>query len=278
MLRNIHHDGSMRTEIVSTEAPLVIDERPRTLPSKSSPRETPDSAAIGGLSSAIAHEIRQALTGIVLTGQALKLRLNHAGASQPEFDAMLDHIVETSQHAAAVVHRLQALTHRETVPGQRVDLNKLVADALRLARNETSRCAIVPVLELAENLPAIHADPVQIIQIISNLVRNACEAMAATAESERRLILSTRLDDTGRVSLAVIDTGAGIAPDVHRKLFHPFKTRKPAGMGIGLTICRLIAETHRAKITASNNPAGPGARFVLALPAAGTALIVAPAC
>jgi signal transduction histidine kinase len=225
-------------------------------------------SATPGLASVVMHELRQSLTALTFTGHAIRLNVAQAGWT-PALGSMLDEMIGVSQHAGEVLHRLHTLTREEKIQTSVVDLNQLVTDALKLTKQELGRHGVRSTFDAAESLPFVHADAVQIILVLTNLIRNACDSLAEVPLLERRLAVTTYLTALGEVAVAIEDSGTGIADDVRAKLFHQFKTAKPAGLGIGLTICRLIAEAHGATITAGDSESGRGARFVLTFPTSG---------
>ena len=133
----------------------------------------------------------------------------------------------------------------------------------------TSPVSVILVqMELADNLPLIHADRVQLQQVIVNLIVNAVEAMSAVSEGPRELRIGTRMTDTGDVVVAVRDSGPGLAPAALEHIFDPFYTSKPTGFGLGLSICRSIVEAHGGTIMADNGGVDGGARFTFTISAA----------
>jgi two-component system sensor kinase FixL len=222
---------------------------------------------LGEMSAAIAHEIRQPLTAIVFTGQAVKRQLANSNASPGQLGEMLDDIVKAGEHAGEVIERLQAMTRREAVPFRDVAVNELVAEALRWFRRDLELREITPRLELANDLPTVRGDPTQLIQILGNLIRNACEAMASCGGEDRVLTVRTRTEVDHLVSITVMDTGPGLTATALAGLFQAFHSDKPGGMGLGLSLCRSIATAHAGEIVGGNKLSERGAVFILTLPA-----------
>jgi signal transduction histidine kinase len=147
-----------------------------------------------------------------------------------------------------------------------MDVNELVRGTLDLLRTELMIRHIGPTIECAPGLPQIDGDPVELQQVVLNLVLNAADAMNQLRPDARRLTVRTEACDSG-VCLRVSDNGTGIAADQINNVFEPFWSTKPNGMGMGLTICRSIVASHHGSISASNNPEG-GATFSVTLPRA----------
>ena len=150
-----------------------------------------------------------------------------------------------------------------------VNLNDVIRAVERLVRGERLRHGVTVELDLAPDLPPTTGDPIQLQQVIVNLMLNAFAAMDQPGRVTRRLLVRTRAADGGRVEAEFQDSGAGIAAEVIDRLFEPFVTTKPDGLGMGLSICRTILDNHRGALRAANHPAG-GAVFTLTLPAGGS--------
>ena len=146
-----------------------------------------------------------------------------------------------------------------------LDLNSVILEAIGLIRSDALIKNVPIAPRLAPNLPAVRGDRIQLHQIMLNLTINALDAMKGTPASERRLEIATMRINAHSVQVAVEDTGTGIAPDQIDKVFEPFFTNKPQGLGIGLTICRSIINMHGGRIWATNNPGG-GVTFRFDLP------------
>ena len=145
-----------------------------------------------------------------------------------------------------------------------LDVNELVRDTLDLMRTNLLTRQVTVSLELSAELPSVDGDRVQLQQLLLNLIVNAADAMDATPQADRLLTLSTTLAD-GRVAVCVADRGPGVAEADLHKVFEPFWSRKDGGMGMGLAICRSIAEAHRGQLSSRNAPEG-GAVFCVQLP------------
>ncbi|HTC07148.1 MAG TPA: PAS domain-containing protein [Acetobacteraceae bacterium] len=214
-------------------------------------------STLGELVASIAHEVNQPLAGIITNGAACLRWLRHEPPNLDEVRQAVERIIGDGQRAAQVVERLRALARKEESDRRPLNLNELVAESLPLVARELSHGRIKVDLSLAPHLPEIMADRVQVQQVLINLLINGIQAMAETTEGERVLGISSRLDEADGVMLAVRDSGPGIDPAAEDRLFKPFVTTKPNGMGMGLSICRSIVEAHGGRIWA-NSDAAPG--------------------
>jgi signal transduction histidine kinase/integral membrane sensor domain MASE1 len=222
--------------------------------------------AIGGISGAIAHELNQPLGAIRGNAEAGLRLLAHEKTSTQDLREILSDIVENSARASDVVERVRQWLRPGFTPAREpLNLSILAADVLRLVHHEIVRRKVQLRTDLPASLGLIEGDAVQIQQVILNLVMNACEAMEQTPLAERRILVTTRLSRRSReVELTVRDFGRGVpVADCHR-VFMPFVTSKPAGLGLGLFISRRIVETHRGRLWCE--PADPGTFFHMALP------------
>jgi two-component system, LuxR family, sensor kinase FixL len=163
-----------------------------------------------------------------------------------------------------VILRLRALFKRGETHFQRLDANDVVRDVMSLAHGDLATRSIEAALQLGSDLPPIHGDRVQLQQVMLNLVMNASEAMAGNVGGARKLTIRT-ISAGGRVHISVIDRGPGFPPDMHDKLFEPYFTTKPQGLGLGLSISRSIIAAHHGKLWGVGTP-GRGASFHISLP------------
>jgi PAS domain S-box-containing protein len=223
-------------------------------------------STLGELSGAVAHELNQPLTAILSNAQAGQRLINRNAASLEEINGILEDIIEDDRRAGAVLTRLRNLIRNEQVDFSEIDLNEVVAEVFRLVHSEMIERRVDVVLDCTPVLPPVRADRIQIQQVLINLVRNACDAMAAVRWSEHRLTVKTgrRCDES--VVISVADNGTGLSEELRGSLFEPFVTTKRNGMGLGLTISRAIISGHRGEIWFEENPGG-GSVFAFALPA-----------
>ena len=222
-------------------------------------------ALAGELSTSLAHEVRQPVAAIVNNAEAGRRNLPHYLERPAELRQIFDDIVAGGMRVSQAVRDVRGVLGSHEVEPGAVDLSELVREVLPLLDRELEQNRIEVELALARTLPPIEGLRVQLGQVVVNLVSNACEALAGV-EGERRITVSTAERD-GRAELAVQDNGPGLEAAVAARLFEPFVTTKPEGLGMGLAICRSIAERHGGRLTASSPPGG-GVRMTLTLPAA----------
>ena len=222
-------------------------------------------AVLGQLSGALAHELNQPLTAILSNAQAAQRFLKRDSVDLDEVRAIIDDIVSDDKRAGEVIRRLRALLKRGEAQLQAIDLNDVVAEALKLAQGDLSLRNISVSTTLAKDSVAVRGDRIQLQQVLLNLIMNAADAMNAIPQDERHLsiVVGSNIAGQGLVSLA--DRGPGIPPDRIEKLFEPFFTTKEHGLGLGLSISRSIANAHSGSLWAENN-LGRGATFHLTLP------------
>lgn len=221
---------------------------------------------LGQLSASFAHELIQPLTAILSNAQAALRFLKSEVVERDELREILRDIVADDQRAGQVIERLRALFKRGEPNRRALDINEVVRDVLRLLRSDLVTRSIAVSTDLDPTLPPISGDPVQVQQVLLNLIINGCDAMVDNAPGDRRLSVCTGLIDGEGVAVSVSDRGRGIPADQIRKIFEPFVTTKAQGTGLGLSISRSIVLDHGGKLSAANNP-GRGATFTVVLPA-----------
>jgi signal transduction histidine kinase len=221
--------------------------------------------SLGVLTASIAHEVNQPLSGII-TNASTCLRM--LGADPPNVDGAREtarRTIRDGHRAAEVITRLRALFGKKDATTASVDLNEATREVIALSMPELQRSRVILRRELADDLPPVMGDRVQLQQVILNLLLNAAEAMSDVHDRPRQLVIRTARDEDDRVRLSVQDSGVGFeAHDVER-LFDAFYTTKRGGMGIGLSVSRAIIESHRGRFWAAPND-GPGATFSFAIP------------
>jgi PAS domain S-box-containing protein len=220
--------------------------------------------SMGELAASIAHELNQPLTAVVTHAYACREWLRTSPPNLEKATNTADKIVQESTRAAAVVARVRALFRKEASLRERTDINHLVLDLIRLLRDEAVRRNISIKLRLAEDLPQVDLDPIQIQQVLLNLAMNGMDAMANSIGA-RELAIFSEMDSGNEIMLTVEDRGAGLSPEIAARMFEPFFSNKPHGTGIGLAICRSIIEEHDGRIWATESSEG-GARFQFTIP------------
>jgi two-component system, LuxR family, sensor kinase FixL len=219
---------------------------------------------LGQLTAALAHEVNQPLTGILANAQAA---CRFLAKEQPDLDevrAILDDIVADDRRASDVVHRLRSMLKRRDPERTSIDVNQLVRDVARFLHSDAMLRNASLVQDLEAEVPPIRGDLVQLQQVLVNLVLNGLDAMKHLPPERRRLIVKTEHKDEA-VCIAVRDFGTGLPASGSDRLFEPFYTTKPEGMGIGLSIARSIVEAHGGRLWAANNE-DQGATFFCTLP------------
>jgi PAS domain S-box-containing protein len=222
-------------------------------------------ATTGQLMASIAHEIKQPIAAVVNDAQA---GLNWLDAQPPDLEEVrqtLGFIASAGKHAGDVMDRIRALMKKTPPRKEDLDINEAVLEVIALTRAEALKNAVSVRTQLAEGLPVIRADRVQLQQVILNLIINAVEAMRDVGEEDRELLISTR-NEPDRVCVEVRDSGPGFAPATLERLFEAFYTTKSGGLGLGLSICRSIIEAHNGRLWASPN-VPRGAIFAFFVPA-----------
>jgi PAS domain S-box-containing protein len=222
-------------------------------------------AAMSTLTASIAHEVNQPLSGII-TNAGTCLRM--LDADPPNVDGAREtarRTIRDGNRAANVITRLRALFAKKELTLEPVDLNEATREVIALSSHDLQRSGVLLEEQLAQDLPSVTGDRIQLQQVVLNLIRNACEAMAGIDDRPRRLLIRTEREQGDRVRVTVRDDGVGLEPQSIDKLFDTFYTTKSGGMGVGLSVSRSIVERHRGRLWAEPND-GPGATFSLSVP------------
>ncbi|MGB6829779.1 MAG: ATP-binding protein [Terracidiphilus sp.] len=215
--------------------------------------------SLAEMAASIAHELNQPLTAVVTHAYACREWLREDAVNIPKASATAEKIVQESTRASAVLSRVRALFRKEVQTRESTDINGLIGGAMRLLRDETIRRNVSIRLMLADQLPKLKVDPVQIQEVLLNLAMNAMDAMAGISRP-RELTIRSRQNGLDEALISIEDHGPGIAEDISKRIFEPFFTTKPNGTGMGLAICRSIVEMHDGRLWAENGPNG-GAAF-----------------
>jgi PAS domain S-box-containing protein len=217
------------------------------------------------LTASIAHEVNQPLSGIITNGGTCLRMLD---ADPPDVEGAREtarRTIRDGHRASEVITRLRALFSRREFTLESLDLNEAIQEVIALSRSDLQRHRVVLQSELADDLPNVMGDRIQLQQVILNLLRNASDAMADVHDRPRQLLVKTERAGGDRVRVTVRDAGIGVDPQVMDKLFDAFYTTKSDGMGIGLSVSRSIIERHHGRLWAERND-GPGATFAFLVP------------
>ena len=223
-------------------------------------------ATIGQLTASIAHEVNQPIAATIISAQAA-LRWLDARPPDPEkVRQALGRIVKDGSRAGEVIARIRGLIKKAPSRQEALVINQAILEVIALLRSEVVKHGISVQTQLADDLPILQGDRVQLQQVILNLIVNAVQAMSGVSEGPRELLISTGRAEPDGVFVAVRDSGPGLAPAVLERLFEPFHTTKPGGLGLGLSICRSIIEAHGGRLWATAN-VPRGAEFNFTVPA-----------
>jgi C4-dicarboxylate-specific signal transduction histidine kinase len=221
---------------------------------------------MGQLTASIAHEVNQPIGAVVTNAQAALRWLNMHPPDPVEVRQALERIVRNGRLAGDVIGRIRALVAKAAPRKDSLDLNDTIREVIALTRSELRNGGTSLQTRLADGLPLILGDRIQLQQVMLNLIFNAVEAMSGSREGPRELQIKTEQDGPGGVLVAVQDSGPGLKPDSVDRLFDAFYTPKPDGMGMGLSICRSIIEAHGGRVWATaNQPRGTVLQFTLPL-------------
>jgi PAS domain S-box-containing protein len=220
-------------------------------------------ATMGQLTASIAHEVNQPIAGMVTSAQAARRWLDRQPPHLEEARQALARIVKDGHRAGDVIGGIRELIRKAPPRKDGVDLNEAIHEVIELTRREAAKAGVSVQMHLAEGLPLVHGDRVQLQQVILNLIINAIEAMSDVRDGPRALLISTGKVDPDGVLVAVRDTGPGLAPATFDRLFDAFYTTKPGGLGLGLSICRSIIDAHGGRLWAeANEPRGAIFQFL----------------
>lgn len=219
---------------------------------------------MGQLAASIAHEVTQPIAATVTNAQTA---LRWLGAQPPELGEVgqvLSRIVNDANRAAGILARIRGMIKKEPPQKTAMDINAAILEMIDLTRAQASKSGALVQVQLLQELPLIEGDRVELQQVLLNLIINAMEAMSTVGDSVRILHISTALDVPGSVLVTVSDSGPGFAAECTEQVFAPFYTTKPAGLGMGLSICRSIVESHGGRLWATTNqPRGAIVQFTV---------------
>ena len=222
-------------------------------------------STIGQLSASIAHEVNQPIAAAVTNAHAA---LRWLAAQPPDIEEArqaLGRIVKDGNRAADVVGRIRALVKKTPPRKDALEINEAILEVIALTHGEVVKNSVSVQTQLAEALPLIRGDRVQLQQVILNLIINAVEAMSGLREGSRELVISTAKAKSEGVLVAVQDSGPGLAHESLERIFEAFYTTKPGGLGMGLSVCHSIIEAHGGRLSATAS-VPQGAIFEFTLP------------
>lgn len=221
--------------------------------------------SLSTLTASIAHEVSQPLSGIVTNASTCLRMLSSDPPNVEGGRETVRRMIRDGNRASDVITRLRALFGKKDATIEVIDLNEVVREVIALSLSELQSNRVILRYQLANDLPPVTGDRVQLQQVILNLVRNASDAMNTLDDRPRELLITTERDEGDRARLSVKDAGVGLDPGAMDQLFEAFYTTKNDGMGIGLPVCRSIIEKHCGLIWATQND-GPGATFSFSIP------------
>jgi C4-dicarboxylate-specific signal transduction histidine kinase len=220
---------------------------------------------VGKLTASITHEIKQPLAAMNTNAEA---GLRWLAAQPPDLEEVrrnFEQILQDRRRASQVIDRIRAQVRRAPMQSDWLNINDVILEVTELTRNELQRNGISVEMQLANDLPRLRGDPIQLQQVLLNVIVNAIESMREASEGRRELALTSAKDASNGVLVTVRDSGKGLAPDIFDHLFEAFYTNKPDGMGMGLTISRSIIKNHDGRLWATAN-VPRGATFLIWLP------------
>lgn len=275
----VHYEGSARFD--AAVAPIGenrvvlrvedIAERERVTQRHLEDRErllfTSRAISVSEMATTLAHEINQPIGAISNLLRGIGMRLRRGDGGSEEIIAALDRAIDQALFASRIIARIRDYTHSLQPQRTRIDLVKLVRASMVLLDWEIQREGIVTCVNLGDAPLSVDGDEVMLQQVLVNLLRNAIDAMRGASHGARRLEVGVQLAD-GQVEISVSDSGCGLTAEAEEKLFVPFVSTKPTGMGVGLNICRSFVELHQGRLWLSHNE-DVGCTFHVTLPVSG---------
>jgi signal transduction histidine kinase len=223
---------------------------------------------MGQLTASVVHEVKQPITATAISAEAALRWLDRQPPNLEEARRMLADIVKNSHRAGDVIDRMRDLVKKAPSRKNRVEINGAILEVIELTYSEAVKNGVSVQTQFAESLPLIQGDRVQLQQVALNLIINAIQAMSGLAAGVRELRITTENTRSEGVRLSVRDSGPGLSSENFQRLFEPFYTTKPEGMGMGLSICRSIIEAHGGRLWATRGEP-QGALFQFTIPATG---------
>jgi len=221
-------------------------------------------SSMGELTASLAHELNQPLTAIASNVAAGRRFLAQGSPDLAMFKELLDDVAADARRAGDIIHGIHHFVRKSVGVRRAVNLNEIIREVLRLLHSDLLGRGTAIETQLAPSLPSVDANAVQLQQVLLNLVMNSLEAMQSIPIAKRRIVISTKCEDTLSILVSVRDYGSGLPKKNLDKVFMDFYSTKKNGMGMGLTIVRSIVEAHGGKLNAENGD--EGARFFFRLP------------
>ncbi|NMG74549.1 sensor histidine kinase [Aromatoleum diolicum] len=223
-------------------------------------------SVLGELSGTLAHELNQPLAAIGNYAQSLVRRVDNGRLTNDAVREAAGEIAGQAERAAGILARIGGFAKKRAAVRERVAPVTIVREAIALFRGMLANAPEVRLTDETRPGTTVEIDPLQVQQVLLNLLKNACDATRGLAPERQRLLVHITRGGDGNVHMAVRDFGTGLDATSRDRLFEPFFTTKPDGLGLGLSICRTIAEAHRGRLTAEAPVDGTGCEFVLSLP------------
>jgi PAS domain S-box-containing protein len=258
-------DGRVVRMVIATDVTQSKQIEDENLRQQTRLEQTSRLIAMGEMASTLAHELNQPLAAVSNYAMGCVSRLERGGYRQEDLLAAMRKAAFQAERAGKIVRRMREFVRKSEPQCALAALADIVDDAIGFADIEARKAGIAIDVAIPRDLPPVNVDRIMIEQVVLNLVKNGIEAMAQTPRQRRRLAVAAGCNDEGQVEVEVRDNGHGIGSGEAEKLFTPFFTTKPQGMGMGLNICRTIVEFHNGHLWVEPNPEG-GTIFRFALP------------
>jgi two-component system sensor kinase FixL len=228
-------------------------------------------SSMGELTASLAHQLNQPLTGIRNNAEAAQRFIDSGHATLPQLRDILADIVDDDERAAAVIRRVREMLGRSEWSPRRLDANALVQDVAVLIESDAVLRNVAVSFDFAPAPVYVNGNRIDLEQALLNVVTNAMDAVADRPVPQRIVDIQTRQDEGGGgVHLVIRDRGTGVPAGSEERIFEPFVTSKPTGMGMGLAVARSVVDNHGGSIRAANHPEG-GAVFTISIPEAAAA-------
>jgi PAS domain S-box-containing protein len=268
-------DGRLAQMLIATDITSRVRAEEMAAAQADKAQVTSRLVTMGEMASSVAHELNQPLTAITNYCNGMVSRVNADSIAKEDLIAALQKTARQAQRAGQIIHRIRAFVKRSEPQRQATHASKIVEDAVDLAGIELRRRNVAIRVYVAQRLPELSVDPILIEQVLLNLLKNAAEAIdgaqlpSARRHIELRVVPRHTPEEGGVIEFSVTDTGPGLKDEVSQRLYEAFFSTKPEGLGIGLSLCRTIVESHRGRMRAQNLYNGEqvvGCRFAFTLP------------